>query len=82
MKPTCPKCGSNEIVEWNTVQARYPITEVAIDSPRDGMWPQEHGAPDVAWDASEAHEEDPFQCRDCSHEFGDFDHMVEEADNG
>ena len=81
IKPTCPECGSNEIVEWNNVQARYPIEEVAVGGPVERMWPQDYGVADVVWDTSEAHEEDPFQCRDCSHEFGDFEHMVKEADN-
>lgn len=80
MKPTCPECKSNEIVEWNNVQARYPIEEVAVGGPVERMWPQDYGVADVVWDTSEAHEEDPFQCRDCSHEFGDFEHMVEQRE--
>ena len=76
IKPTCPECGSNEIVEWNNVQTRYPITEVASGGPLDRICPQDYGVAQVLWDTSEAHSEDPFQCRDCWHNFGDFEHMV------
>ena len=73
MKPTCPECGGNDIVENNDCLATYPVTEVAADGE-----PTAYGEPTIH------HTEvvdgiDRYQCGDCRFEFNDFDHQLEET---
>lgn len=73
MKPKCPKCGSERIVEINTVYAEYPV--LSID-PVTGE-PEDYDAADVNWDTAERMDEPgPFTCDDCKHDFADFSHQV------
>ena len=81
MKPSCPECESNEIVEWNNVQVRYRIETVAVGDPASiGLLPEVYGVADVIWDTAEAVLDAPYQCRECLHEFDNFDHMVEQRE--
>jgi len=70
MPPTCPKCGSNYIVQWNTVYASYPVGSIGVNG-----YPDAYGVADVMWDTAEAVEDESFQCKDCGQGFDDFDHQ-------
>ena len=75
MRPTCPKCGSENIVEWNLTMTRYPVESVELDRFGD-MAPEDYGVAEAEWETSEVCTgPDSFQCRECDHEFADFSHM-------
>ncbi len=71
MKPTCPKCGSNDVHERNDALATYPVTELASGSAQ----PIAYGEPSIH--STEVSEVDPYICWDCHHDFDDFEHQLD-----
>lgn len=69
--PACPTCGSQRIVEWNSVHVAHPI--LRLD---DQLQPDDYGVAEVAWETSEPlGGPDIYECRTCGHEFADFEHL-------
>ena len=65
---TCPRCGSGELLETNSILAAYHVTQWRVDTNEQGARvpvPDDYSESEVFWETSEAVKDDPYQCAEC-----------------